>query len=157
MPDTDDKFPLKPEQAREQEAEFFGVSAGVDYDIGGGEKWTLPNPSYMPRDMKKRYREHLRFMTHDLDVAGKVNPVTGRKAAVWPPAFKGELVDEDELLCVALMGGDAVKDREAFLADGTTPDIYTRFLAAGGLPGQVQTRWQMLNRQMQERLMQDPK
>lgn len=157
MPETPDHLPIKPEAARAQEAEFFGIAVGVDYDIGGGEKWTLPNPSYMPRDMKARYREHLRFMTHDLDTQGKVNPLTGKKNAVWPPEYKGKLVDEDELLCVALMGTDAKADREAFLADDTVPEVYSRFLAAGGLPGQVQTRWQMLNRQMQERLMQDPK
>lgn len=142
MPDSDDKHPLKPEEARAQEAEFFGVTAGFDYDLDG-EKWTLPNPSYMDPEMKKRYREHLRAMSEDLDTEKKPHPVTGKptESQKWPPRIKGELIDEDELLCRALMGDDT----------------YERFLKAGGVPGQVQSRWQYMNRKMQERLMQDPK
>lgn len=143
MPDDDKLPPIKPELAREQEAEFFGVAAGFDYDLGGGEKWTLPNPSYLPPDMKKRYLEHLRFMNEDLDTEEKPHPTTGKatKTTKWPLRVKDELIDEDELLCRALMGDET----------------YEKFLAAGGVTGQVQARWQMMNRQMQERLRRDPK
>lgn len=161
MPDDDKQAalpPIKPEEARRQEAEFFGVAAGFDYDLGGGQKWTLPNPSYMPRDMKKRYSEHLRFMNEDLDTESKPHAVTGKptKVAKWPLRKDGALIDEDELLCIALMGTDGPADREAYLKDGTLPDAYEKFLAAGGVAGQLQSHWQMMNRQMQERLKQDP-
>lgn len=155
--DEDNSRPLNLEAAREQEAEFFGTKAGVDYDLGGGEKWTLPNPSFMPRDMSRRHREHLRFLTNDLETVGKVNHLTGKKTPAFPLSYKGELIDEDDLLCIALMGTDAKADRDAYFKDGTLPETYQKFLNAGGLPGQIQSRWQMLNRQMQERLMQDPK
>lgn len=158
MPDDDKQLPpIKPEEARRQEAEFFGVAAGFDYDLGG-QTWTLPNPSYMPRDMKKRYNEHLRFMTEDLDTENKPHPVTGKstKTTKWPLAYKGALIDEDELLCIALMGSDAVADRELYFKDGALPPLYEKFLNAGGVAGQLQAHWQMMNRQMQERLKQDP-
>jgi hypothetical protein len=151
--------PINPEAARDQEAEFFGVKAGFDYALGGGEKWTLPNPSYMAPDMKARYLEHLRFMSEDVDFEEKPHPVTGKmtKTQKWPIRKDGKLLNEDELLCVALMGTDVEADRAAYLKDGTVPDTYKKFLAAGGVPGQVQSHWQMMNRQMQERLMRDPK
>lgn len=157
--DTPKLAPIKPEEARQQEAEFFGIAAGFDYDLGGGEKWTLPSPSYMPRDMKKRYSEHLRFMTEDLDSESKPHPATGKatKSMKWPLRFGGELIDEDELLCIALMGSDAKVDRAAYFKDGTLPSVYEKFLNAGGIAGQLQAHWQMMNRQMQERLMRDPK
>jgi hypothetical protein len=150
--------PIKPEEARRQEADFFGVAAGFDYDLGGGQKWTLPNPSYMPRDMKKRYTEHLRFMNEDLDTENKPHAVTGKptKVAKWPLRFKGELIDEDELLCIALMGNDGKADRDKYFADGTLPEVYQKFIDSGGVAGQLQAHWQMMNRQMQERLKQDP-
>lgn len=156
--DTPNLAPIKPEQARQQEAEFFGVVAGFDYDLGGGEKWTLPNPSYMPRDMKKRYSEHLRFMSEDVDSESKPHAVTGKptKSAKWPLRFKDVLIDEDELLCIALMGSDAKADRAAYFKDETLPPVYEKFLAAGGIAGQLQANWQMMNRRMQERLMRDP-
>ena len=88
------------------------------------------------------------------------NPITGKKSApqtIWPLTYKGELIDEDELLCIALMGDDVKADREAYFKDGTLPETYERFLAAGGLPGQVQVHWRMMNLQMEERVKRDPK
>lgn len=159
MPESEVNLPpIKPEEARRQEAEFFGVKAGFDYDLGNGQTWTLPNPSYMPRDMKKRYNEYLRFITEDLDTENKPHPVTGKstKTTKWPLRKDGALIDEDELLCIALMGSDAVADRDAYFKDGTLPPVYEKFLNAGGVAGQLQSNWQMMNRQMQERLKQDP-
>jgi hypothetical protein len=140
-----DEHAIKPDVARAQEAEFFGVQAGFDYDLGD-DTWTLPNPSYMPPEMKKRYLEHLRFLAEDLDSEPIVDPATGKNVRgrtrnKWPLRKDNVLIDEDELLCRALME-DAV---------------YEKFIKAGGVPGQVQARWQMMNRQMQERLQQDSK
>lgn len=159
MPEHDLK-PIKPEEARAQAAEFLGVFAGQDFDLGG-EAWHLPNPNYLPPGMKRRYLEHLQFMSTGLDKdVAEEHPVTGKKmkpATKWPLCYKGTLIDEDELLCVALMGTDGAKDRDAYFEDGTLPETYARFLEAGGVPGQVQLHWRVMNLQMEERLKRDPK
>ena len=148
--DEQNARPMKPEEARAQEAAFFGVATGYDYDIGGGEKWTLPFPRYLSPEQRRRYREHSRVLNEDLDTQSTPHPVTGKpekrvifpfrmKKAITPDNPKG-LIDEDELLCIALMG----------------QDIYDRFIAAGGVPGQVQFRWDMMHKQMEERTTRDP-
>ena len=159
----DDQESNSPEAAIAQAAEFLGVFNGQDFTLGGGQAWHLPNPHLIPPAMKRRYFEHLRFMNKDLDKE-KVkdqDPITGRQRqreqTVWPLTYKGALIDEDELLCIALMGENAVADREAYFKDGTTPDTYTRFIEAGGIPGQVQIHWRVMNLQMEERLKRDPK
>lgn len=141
MPETDAR-PFDPATARAQEAEFFGVATGFDYDLGGGESWTLPLARYMPPDMRMRYLEHMAFLQEGLDKEDQVHPITGKiqKRDKFPARVNGKLVDEDELLCRALM----------------TDEVYDKFVAAGGVPGQVQARWQMMNRQMEERLKRDP-
>lgn len=163
MTDEDKSAPVKPEAARAAAAEFLSVFDGQDFDLGGGQTWHLPNPNYLPPDMKKRYLEHLRFMNKDLDKEAVVNtdPITGkvtsRQQTVWPLTFADELVDEDELLCIALMGDDVKKDRAAYFEDGTLPEVYARFLASGGVPGQVQLHWRVMSLQMEERIQRDPK
>ena len=147
---TEESRPMKPAEARAQEAEFFGVATGFDFDLGEGQAWTLPYPRYLPPDMRMRYLEHLRVMNEDMDTQPVPHPVTGKpqKKAIFPLRMKSAitkenpkgLIDEDTLLCVALMG----------------QETYGRFLAAGGVPGQVQARWQLMNRQMEERLTRDP-
>lgn len=164
MPDDEnnEKKPLRPEEAADQAAEFLSVFAGVSFDLGG-EEWTLPNPNYLPPKMKQRYLEYLRFINKDLDkeTITDVDPITDKKRSrqqtVWPLQFNGNLIDEDELLCIALMGEDAKGDREAYFKDGTLPPTYERFLEAGGVPGQVQVHWRMMNLQMEERIKRDPK
>lgn len=152
-----------PERAREQAAEFLGVFAGVPLDLGGGASWTLPNPSFLPPKMKMRYLEHIRFVNKDLDTekVPEVDPITGkqrqRTQTVFPLSYKGELINEDELQCIALMGDDAVGDREAYFKYGTLPETYERFLAADGVPGQVRVHWRVMELQMEERLKRDPK
>lgn len=159
MSDDDKSGPIRPDEAAAQAAEFLGIFAGVDFDLGEGKPWHLPNPNYLPPDMKRRYLEYLRFVNKDLDKEKVADPITGksREQTVWPLQYKGELIDEDELLCVALMGTDATKDREAYFKDHTLPETYARFLAAGGVPGQVQLQWRVMNVQMEERLKRDPK
>ena len=142
--------PMKPAEARAQEAAFFGVATGYDYDIGDGQTWTLPNPRYLPPDMRLRYMEHLRVLNEDLDTEPVPHPVTGKpqRKALFPFRMKSAatkenpkgIIDEDALLCIALMG----------------QETYERFLAAGGVPGQVQERWKMMSQQMEERLRRDP-
>lgn len=155
MSDTEDR---SPEAARDQAAEFLGVFAGQDFDLGGST-WHLPNPSYMPPKMKRRYLEYLRFVNKDLDKEKIPDPITGkpRQQTIWPLQYKDVLIDEDELLCIALMGDDATADREAYFKDGSVPDTYERFLAAGGVPGQVQVHWRVMSLQMEERVKRDPK
>lgn len=140
---------MKPEEARRQEAAFFGVATGYDYDIGDDQTWTLPNPRYLPTKMRLRYMEHLRVLNEELDTQPVPHPVTGKseKKTIFPFRMKSAvtkdnpkgLIDEDELLCIALMG----------------QETYERFTAAGGVPGQVQERWRMMNKQMEERLHRD--
>ena len=160
MPETDERLvPPKPEAARAQAAEFLSVFDGQDFDLGDGQSWHLPNPNYLPPAMKRRYLEHLRFCNKDLDKETLTDPITGKKRTqtVWPLSFGGVLIDEDELLCIALMGEDVIEDRKAYFADGTLPKVYERFLEAGGVPGQVQVHWRVMNLQMEERLKRDPK
>lgn len=153
-----------PEKAREQAAEFLSVFAGVDFDLGTGV-WHLPNPSYLPRNMKRRHMEYMRFINKDLDTEDipVTDPITGRKSkrtqTVWPLSYKGALIDEDELLCIALMSDseDGVEEREAYFKDGTLPKTYEQFLNAGGVAGQVQMHWRVMNLQMEERIKRDPK
>ncbi len=172
---SDDHTPARPEQAAEQAARFLSVFSGVDFDLSedgtaGGlvsHKWRLPNPSYLPRKMKQRYLEHLRFMSKDLDkeTITSRDPITDkvieREQTVWPLQYKGNLIDEDELLCIALMADDSddagKEAREAYFKDGTLPDTYERFLNAGGVPGQVQVHWRVMNLQVEERIKRDPK
>ncbi len=151
--------PTSPEEAREQAAEFLSVFAGQVFDLGDGEVWTLPNPAYLPRDMKRRHIEFMRFINKDLDKEQVKDPVTGkeRTVTVWPLTYNGQLIDEDELLCIALMGTDVVADREAYFAEGTLPETYQKFLNAGGVPGQVQLHWRVMNLQLEERMKSDPK
>lgn len=163
----DDHTPACPEKAAEQAARFLSVFSGVDFDLGEGRVWRLPNPSYLPRKMKQRYLEHLRFMSKDLDTEkitsrdAITDKVIERTQTVWPLQYKGNLIDEDELLCIALMADDSddagKEAREAYFKDGTLPDTYERFLNAGGVPGQVQVHWRVMNLQMEERIKRDPK
>lgn len=156
---SEDNSERSPEDAAAQAAEFLGVFNGQDFDLGGGEKWHLPHPNMLPGSMKKRYLEHLRFINKDLDKEPITDQITGKKRqqTVWPLAYKDALIDEDELLCIALMGDDAKADREAFFKDGTLPDTYEKFLNAGGVPGQVQIHWRVMTLQMEERIKRDPK
>lgn len=87
--------------------------------------------------MKNRYLEHLRFMSEDLDTDERKDPITGelRKVQKFPIRHDGKLINDEELLAIALMGTDAEKDREAYLKDGTLPDVYAKFLKAGVFPG----------------------
>jgi hypothetical protein len=158
--DSDELKPTRPDEALAEASEFLSVFSGLDLDLGGGKTWRLPNPNIMAPAMKKRYLEHLRFINKDLDKETVANPITGKKGVpqtIWPLTYKGELIDEDELLCIALMGDDVKADREAYFEDGTLPETYERFLAAGGLPGQVQVHWRVMNLQMEERVKRDPK
>lgn len=160
MSDDDLKLkPTRPDEAARQAADFLGVFAGVDFELSDGKAWHLPNPNYMPPKMKRRYLEHLRFMSKDLDKEKIKDPITGRQReqTSWPLAYNGALIDEDELLCVALMGDDVKADREKYFGDGTLPDVYERFLDGGGVPGQVQVHWRVMNLQMEERIKRDPK
>lgn len=154
---SEDQHPIKPRESREQATEYLGFMASVIYDLGGGETWELPNPSFMPPDMKDRYLEHLRFISEDLDTKPRKNPVTGEEDQIqqYPLRYKRKLINDEELLCVALMGSDG--DYQQYLKDRTLPDMYRKFLIAGGVPGQVNTAWQMMQRQLQERLARDSK
>lgn len=163
---SENSAPKRPEEAAAQAAEFLNVLAGIDLDLDDEHTWRLPNPSMLPPKMKRRYLEYLRFINKDLDkeTITSRDPITDkliqREQTVWPLQFGGNLIDEDELLCIALMADDsddAGKDaRTAYFKDGTLPATYERFLAAGGVPGQVQVQWRVMNLQMEERVKRDP-
>lgn len=144
MSENDEKkHPIKPVEAAEQATEYLGFMGSITYDLGDGETWTLPNPQLMPPDMKMRYLEYQRFMSEELDTVEQTNPITKevRKIQKFPLAHDGKLVNDEEMLCVALMG----------------EDTYKKFLAAGGVPGQINTAWQVMARQLQERIKNDSK
>ncbi|MCT7372933.1 hypothetical protein [Mycolicibacterium llatzerense] len=165
--DSETYAPTSPSQAAETAARFLGVFPGVGFELADGKVWRLPMPSYMPPKMKRRYLEHLRFMSEDLDKekVSSRDPITDRlierEQVVWPLRFNKKLIDEDELLCVALMADDSDDEgqaaRDGYFKDCTLPDTYEQFLAAGGVPGQVQVHWRVMNLQMEERIKSDPK
>lgn len=144
MSDSDeDKHPVKPREARDQATEYLGFMGSVIYDLGNEETWELPNPQFMPPDMEERYNEHIKFMAEGLDTEDRKDPITGETRPVqkFPLRLDGKLINDKELLCIALMGAPT----------------YKKFLKAGGVPGQISTAWQMMQRQFQERLRQDSK
>lgn len=157
MSDEHDPHPVKPEAAADQATEYLGFMGSITYDLGDGEVWKLPNPALFPPDMKLRYFEHLRFMSEDLDTKPRKNPITGEdeEIQIYPLRYQKKLINDEELLCVALMGSDT--DYLQYLEDRTLPTVYAKFLAAGGVPGQINTAWQMMQRQLQERLQRDSK
>jgi len=155
----EDRHPVKPDVARAQATEYLGFLGSVIYDLGDGETWELPNPALMPPDMKARYNEHLRFLAEDLDTIERTDPITKetRQVQKYPLRYRDKLINDEELLCIALMGTDAVKDRESYFENGALPAIYRKFLAAGGVPGQIGAAWQMMARQIERRRESDPK
>ena len=50
---SEDQESNTPQAAADQAAEFLGVFNGQDFDLGGGQKWRLPNPHLIPPAMKK--------------------------------------------------------------------------------------------------------
>lgn len=161
------KYPIRPDEARAQATDFLGFMGSVIYDLGDGETWELPNPSLMPPDMKERYLEYQRFVSEDFDTKDRVDPITKTVNPIqkFPLRYSDKLVNDEELLCVALMGGDG--DFEKYIETGAQsktkwlkgelPEVYVRFLKAGGVPGQLSTAWQMMTRQLQERAQRDSK
>lgn len=144
MSDNDESnHPIKPKEAREQATEYLGFMGSIIYDLGDNETFELPNPQLMDPDMKARYLEHVRSMSEDLETVEQKNPITGeiRDIPKYPPRIEGKLVNDEELLCIALMG----------------EDTYKKFLKAGGVPGQINTAWQMMERQLRERMKSDSK
>lgn len=161
MSESNANDPVTPKAAIEQAAESLGVLAGVDLDLGGGRTWRLPNPALIPRDMKRRHRELQRFLTYELDKKKVKHPVTGKlvEQTEWPWKYDGVEIDEDELLCIALMSQSdkGIEEREAYFKDGTLPDTYQQFLDADGVAGLVQFQWTAMNQQMEDRAKRDPK
>lgn len=146
MSETDDvttKNPVKPEAARAQAADYLGVMAGVRFDLGDDDSWELPNPAFLSVDQRERYKAHQKFMK-TLDKETVPHPIIDGKMVeqfVYPYEKGGELVDEDVLLCKALMGDE----------------VYKKFIAAGGAPGQVQVHWNVMSRQLAKRMAEDSK
>lgn len=151
--------PVDPRKAREQAAEYLGFLSGWNFDLGDGQTWHLPNQTFFTPAMSKRHRSHQKFMKQGLDLEDITNPITGTvtKRPKVPHEYQGHDVDEHELLCIALMGEDADADREAYFADGTVPETYARFLAAGGVPGQIQFALNAMSQKLVDRARADSK
>lgn len=142
MSDIADRNPIKPAEAAAQAAEYLGVMAGVTFDLDG-ELWELRNPAFLSVEQRERYKRHQKFMK-TLDKEAVPHPIIEGKSVeqfVYPYEKDGNLIDEDVLLCQALMG----------------EDIYKKFIAAGGAPGQVQVHWNVMSRQLAKRMAEDSK
>lgn len=146
MPDeqTDDKtLPMNPRAARQQAADFLGFMAGVPFNLADGETWELPNPAFLDTEQRKRYREYQQTMK-ELDKESVPHPIIDGKTVertIYPYLKDGEDFDADEHLCIALMG----------------EETYKKFLKAGGVPGQIDVHWNMMQRQLEERMKRDSK
>ncbi|OBB15048.1 hypothetical protein A5761_15005 [Mycolicibacterium setense] len=139
---SNDDNAIKPEAAQAQAAEYLGVTAGITFDLDGA-KWTLPNPAFLTPEQRKRHKEHQQFMK-TMDKETVPHPIIDGKMIeqfVYPYEKDGKLVDEDELLCIALMG----------------EDVYKKFIATGGAPGQIAVHWNVMNRQLAKRMAEDSK
>ncbi|PVA66215.1 hypothetical protein [Mycobacteroides abscessus] len=135
--------PIKPEEAAALAAEYLGCMKGVRFDLGSGASWELPNPAFMKPDQRARYKAHQKYMK-TMDKETVPHPIIDGKTVeqfIYPYEKGGEIVDEDELLCKALMG----------------EDVYDKFIAAGGAPGQIQVHWNVMNRQLARRMAEDSK
>lgn len=135
--------PIKPEEAAAQAAEYLGVMKGIRFDLGDEKSWELPNPAFLKPDQRARYKAHQKFMK-SLDKETVPHPIIDGKTVeqfVYPYELDGELIDEDELLCKALMGDE----------------IYDKFIANGGAPGQIQVHWNVMSRQLAKRMADDSK
>ncbi len=142
-PDIIADNPVKPEEAAAIAAEYLGSMRGIRFDLGNGESWELPNPAFMKPDQRARYKDHQRYMK-TMTKEFVPHPIIDGKMVeqfIYPYEKDGEPVDEDELLCKALMGDD----------------IYNKFIDAGGAPGQIQVHWNVMNRQLARRMAADSK
>lgn len=140
---ADPTLPKDPKAAREQAADYLGFLAGVPFNLGDGETWELPNPAFMDPEQSKRYRDYQREIK-TLDTETVDHPLIEGKTVertIYPYLKGGEDYDADEHLCIALMG----------------EDIYAKFLKAGGVPGQIDTHWKVMQRQLEERIKNDSK
>lgn len=144
MSDNDDKlYPIDPKKAREQAADYLGFMSGIPFNIGDGEVWELPNPAFLDTGQRKRYRDYQRFI-QTVDTEEVPHPIIDGKMIKQPkyPYLKdGKDIDDAELLCKALMGDE----------------VYEKFLAAGGVPGQINVHWDVMRRQLEERIKIDSK
>ncbi|MDM2350578.1 gp32 protein [Mycobacteroides abscessus subsp. abscessus] len=134
--------PIDPRKAREQAADYLGFLAGVPFKLEGGQ-WELPNPAFLDTEQRKRYRDYQRTMK-ELDTELVDHPlIDGKKIerTIYPYLKDGKDFDADEQLCIALMG----------------QNTYDKFLAAGGVPGQIDVHWKMMQRQLEERTKIDSK
>lgn len=135
--------PVKPEEAAAHAAQYLGVMRGVRFTLGDNDEWELPNPAFLKPDQRARYKEHQKYMK-SMDKESVPHPIIEGKMVeqyIYPYEKDGEIVDEDELLCKALMGDD----------------VYKKFIDAGGAPGQIQVHWNVMNRQLARRMAEDSK
>lgn len=135
--DDDAQYPINPKVARQQAADYLGFMSGIPFNIGAGEAWELPNPAFLDPEQRKRYRAHQRFM-QTVDTEQVPHPIIEDKmieAPKYPYLKDGKDIDDAELLCIALMGDD----------------VYKKFLAVGGVPGQISVHWNVMQRQLEER------
>lgn len=140
---TDSTHPVDPKKAREQAADYLGFMAGVPFNLDGGGTWELPNPAFLDTEQRKRYRDYQRTMK-ELDKETVDHPFIDGKTVeqtIYPYLKGGKDFDADEQLCIALMG----------------LDTYEKFIKAGGVPGQIDVHWKMMQKQLEERLKSDSK
>jgi hypothetical protein len=156
--------PLSPEAAREQAAEYWGIKTFKEYDVGNGEKLTLPHPEFLDDDQQLAHDQlkldmeswdHEDELEHDALGQIVLHPKTGdaiihRVLKSNPHRKTGEdgkveLKNYNIELCKIFWGAEG----------------YAKFKAAGGNANQVAVDLSELRIEFQkrarERLQSDPK
>jgi hypothetical protein len=142
-------YPLKPQDAIEQTAQYLGFMAGMPIDIGDAQPWILPNPSLLGDEQEDRYNQELVDQELEAeqydrypDVLDDDGEVVTRGAVKQPPRINGVIVENrDVRIAKALMGAD----------------VYAKFKAAGGRASQITLHWQHMGKFMRDRAAKDPK
>ena len=133
---------------REQAAEYLGFKPYVDLDIGDGEVFTLYYRDLLPPDQYLAMQEHERFMREDLDTETVPDDIVDGRTLTRPkspPRVNGELIYPEAHQAKLIMSCDP------------RPNVYERFIAAGGVPGQIQMFWTECVLRMKDRAVKDSK
>jgi hypothetical protein len=142
-------FPIKPGEAIEQAAEFLGFMSGIQFDIGDGKTWTLPNPSLLEDEQADRYNQVLVDLQAEAerldrapDILNDDGSFKSKGAILTPERIDGVIVpNQDVRIAKALMG----------------EDVFAKFKAAGGRASQITIHWQQMGKFMRDRERRDPK
>jgi hypothetical protein len=142
-------YPVKPKDAIEQTAQYLGFMTGIEFDIGGGQTWTLPNPSLLDDEQEDRYNQELVDMELEAEQYDRAPDVLDDD---------GKFVRKGEILTPERIEGKVVPNRDVRIAKALMgEDVYVKFKAAGGKASQLTLHWNQMGKFMRDRAAKDSK